>query len=274
MYVSASHLSPGLPIHVLEPANSEAGRLLRRFRVLILELLHGFLSDPLGCTEGENGREILEYPRTDFRPCPGEQQGGGLQLRIQHLLVLVLFSGAVQPGAEAQSQQSKSTLTIHVAKSGLFSAFAHNHTVLAPVARVAVDEKSKTASITVLTAEMKVTDPEVSEKDRAEIQATMMGPKVLDAQKFPEIRFTSSRIEETAPRHFRVSGALQLHGVTKELAFTVTGTPEHYSGTTKLKQTDFGIQPVAVAGGTVKVKDEIQIDFDVYPATQSQALRR
>lgn len=197
-----------------------------------------------------------------------------LQARIQYLLLLVLLAGAIQPAGEAQSQQPRSTMTIHVAKSGLFSAFGHNHTISAPIARVAVDEKSKSASITVLTAEMRVMDPEVSEKDRAEIQATMLGPKVLDAQRFPEIKFTSSRIEETAPRRFRVSGALQLHGITKELVFPVAGTPEHYSGKARLKQTDFGIRPVTVAGGTVKVKDEIEIDFDVYPPAQSQASRR
>jgi hypothetical protein len=197
-----------------------------------------------------------------------------LQARIRYLLLLVLLAGAIRPAGQSQSRQPKSTITIHVAKSGLFSAFAHNHTIVVPIARVAVDEKSKTATITVLTAEMKVADPEVSEKDRAEIQATMLGPKVLDAQHFPEINFTSSRIEETAPRHFRVSGVLRLHGISKEVEFAVTGTPEHYTGTTRLKQTAFGIQPVSIAGGTVKVKDEIQIDFDVYPATQSQALRR
>lgn len=197
-----------------------------------------------------------------------------LQARVQYLLLLVLLAGPIRPAGEAQSRQPKSTITIHVAKSGLFSAFAHNHTISAPIAHVVLDEKSKTASITVLTAEMRVMDTGVSEKDRAEIQATMLGPKVLDAQRFPEIKFTSSRIEETARGRFRVSGALQLHGVTRELVFPVTGTREHYSGKARLKQTDFGIRPVTVAGGTVKVKDEIEIDFDVYAPAQSQASRR
>jgi hypothetical protein len=30
-----------------------------------------------------------------------------------------------------------------------------------------------------------------------------------------------------------------------------------------LKQTDFGITPVTVAGGTVKVKDEVKIEFEI-----------
>lgn len=197
------------------------------------------------------------------------------RLRLRILICLAALTLACLSAGTAQSPvRHSSTITIHVGKAGFFSPFGHNHTVSAPIARVAVDPKSKTAAITVLTGEMKVVDPEASAKDRAEIQATMLGPKVLDSQKFPEIKFTSSHIEETASRHFRVSGTLQLHGVRRELAFSVTGTPEHYSGRTKLKQTDFGIQPVSVAGGTVKVKDEIEINFDVYPETRSQAQRR
>jgi hypothetical protein len=30
-----------------------------------------------------------------------------------------------------------------------------------------------------------------------------------------------------------------------------------------LKQTDFGITPVTVVGGTVKVKDEVKIEFEI-----------
>ena len=192
------------------------------------------------------------------------------------LALLALFPGhgdQAQSG-HAQSRPQRSAITIHVGKAGFFSPFGHNHIVSAPLAQVAIDPKSKTAAITVLSADMKVMDADISDKDRTEIQATMLGPKVLDAQKFPEIKFTSSRIEETAPDHFRVSGALQLHGVSRQFTFPVTGTPEHYTGRTKLKQTDFGIQPVSVAGGTVKVKDEIEIDFDVYHEAEPHAPAR
>jgi hypothetical protein len=40
----------------------------------------------------------------------------------------------------------------------------------------------------------------------------------------------------------------------------------HYRGSVPLKQTDFGITPVRIAGGAVKVKDEIKIEFDIVPA--------
>jgi MOSC domain-containing protein YiiM len=37
----------------------------------------------------------------------------------------------------------------------------------------------------------------------------------------------------------------------------------HYKGTASLKQTSFGITPIVIAGGTVKVKDDVTIEFDV-----------
>jgi polyisoprenoid-binding protein YceI len=109
-----------------------------------------------------------------------------------------------------------------------------------------------------------VVDTELSDKDRATVQQTMLGPKVLNVEKFPDIRFASSKIEQTSPQHFRVTGSLELHGVKKEITFEMTGGPQEYKGNAKLKQTDFGIEPVSAGGGTVKVKDEIELEMDIY----------
>jgi len=181
-----------------------------------------------------------------------------------------IFLTALLPVAQAQNgaapKPQPSAITIHVFKAGLFSGLAHNHVVVAPVSRAAIDPAALQAEIAVITREMKVTDPEVSDKDRAEIQSTMLGPKVLDAEKYPEIRFRSSRIEQASPQHYRVIGTLALHGTSKELRFEVTGGPEHYHGATKLKQSEFGIKPISLFGGSVKVKDELELEFDVYAA--------
>ena len=37
----------------------------------------------------------------------------------------------------------------------------------------------------------------------------------------------------------------------------------HYRGDAVLKQHDFGITPINIAGGTVKVKDKLKIKFDI-----------
>jgi hypothetical protein len=52
--------------------------------------------------------------------------------------------------------------------------------------------------------------------------------------------------------------------VKRNITLEVTGGPEHYHGTTKLKQSDFGIKPISLGGGSIKVKDELELEFDVY----------
>jgi hypothetical protein len=45
---------------------------------------------------------------------------------------------------------------------------------------------------------------------------------------------------------------------------TVKQAGDAYSGNARIKQTDFGIRPVRVAGGVVKTKDELDVQFDIY----------
>lgn len=187
------------------------------------------------------------------------------KFRFCWILLLVSLCAAQSSNVGAAKSQ-QSAITIKVSKSGLFSGFAHDHVVVAPIARADVDPQRLSAEITVITKEMKVTDPEVSDKDRAEIQSTMLGPKVLDQEKYPEIHFKSTRIEQTSPQHYRVTGVLELHGAKQEMAFDITGAGDHYHGATKLKQSDFGIKPISLFGGSVKVKDQLDLEFDVYSA--------
>ena len=55
-----------------------------------------------------------------------------------------------------------------------------------------------------------------------------------------------------------------MHGVTRSIAFDVTRENNAYAGAIRIKQTDFGIQPIKIGGGVVKVKDELDISFRVY----------
>jgi len=110
---------------------------------------------------------------------------------------------------------------------------------------------------------LQVKDPGTSEKDRTEIQSTMLGPKVLDAERHPEIRFRSTAAEDTGAGAWRIHGELTLHGATRPVTVEAHETGGHFVGTARLRQSDFGIQPVKVAGGTVRVKDEVRIEFNI-----------
>lgn len=153
---------------------------------------------------------------------------------------------------------------MHVDRSGLFSIFAHNHQIEAPIAsgKVALGEEAS-VELSIEAGSLRVLDPEVSADTRDEIQQTMLGPKVLDAPRYPEIRFVSGRVTRAGPDEWRVNGKLTLHGQTHPVVFEVTEKDGAYRGSAKLKQTDFGITPIRFAGGTVRVKDDVEIRFDI-----------
>ncbi len=158
---------------------------------------------------------------------------------------------------------AKSTMTIHVYKTGLLSALGHDHEVSAPIAAGTVDVAAKKVELRVESASLKVQDPKTSDKDRAEVQTNMVGPEVLDTKNYKEIRFQSTKAEPAGTGTWKLFGELSLHGQTKPVTVDVHDQNGHYTGTARLNITDFGIKSIKAAGGTVRVKDEIQISFDI-----------
>ena len=160
----------------------------------------------------------------------------------------------------------RSTITIHVGKSGLLSAAAHDHTINAPISSGKLQESAVPhIEFTVETAKMTVKpDPKVDAKTQATIQ-TDMEEMTLETTKFPEITFRSSRIEKIGDGQWKVDGDLSLHGVTRPVSLTVKQTGDSYTARTVLKQTDFGIKPISIGGGMIKVKNEVEIDFQIFP---------
>jgi polyisoprenoid-binding protein YceI len=172
----------------------------------------------------------------------------------------------VAAAEDAAIDVERSTISIHVSKAGLFSAAGHDHWVNAPIASgVIAESPSPRVEFTVETAKMNVkADPKVDAKTQAEIQKDME-EKTLETKKFPQIEFRSSRIEKLGDAQWKVEGDLSLHGVTKPVRLTVTRTGDSYTARTVLKQTEFGIKPISVGGGMVKVKNELEIDFQIFP---------
>lgn len=177
-------------------------------------------------------------------------------------LPLVAGSGGQTDGRAIDRDHS--SLKIHVSKSGFFSAFAHNHEIEAPIVSGEVQTAGSPAvELRVDARKLRVLDPEASESTRAQIQKTMEGPQVLDADRFPEIHFLSTEVEAKGADHWVVRGTLDLHGQSHPVTVEVTFKDGFYRGSGTFRQTAFGITPVTVAGGTVKVKDELKIEFSI-----------
>lgn len=176
---------------------------------------------------------------------------------------------------------NKSSLKIRVFKSGAFAAFAHDHEIEAPIGQGRIEEgkieegkieegkidSSAHASVQlrVDAHKMRVLDPDTSPGNRADIQKTMQSSKVLDVEKFPEIAYRSTSITSRGDSHWQVRGDLTLHGKQQPVTVDVSLQNGHYRGSASVRQTDFGIEPIRIAGGTVKVKDEVKVEFDIVP---------
>jgi polyisoprenoid-binding protein YceI len=156
-----------------------------------------------------------------------------------------------------------SKMTVRVFKSGAFSAFGHDHEVTAPIASGTVDATARRVELKVRAASLRVADAKASDKDREQIQKTMLGPEVLGVDQHPEIEFRSTSAESSGGGAWTVQGNLTLHGRTAPVSVEVRENGGGYTGSARLKQSAFSIQPVKIAGGAVKVKDEVQIEFDI-----------
>ena len=158
----------------------------------------------------------------------------------------------------------RSTMTVRIFKSGLLGAFGDNHVVQAPLTEGSVEESpTPYVELVVDASQMRVLDPGLSPTERDEVEARMLGPQVLDASRFTRIRFHSTAVQQAGMDRWLVRGNLALHGHTRSIAVIVSRERGRYKGSTTLRQTDFAITPISIAGGMVRVKDEFTIDFDI-----------
>jgi polyisoprenoid-binding protein YceI len=167
-----------------------------------------------------------------------------------------------------------SRFTVRAFASGMFSAFGHNPTLAirdfdgeASFSPDAPDEARLVLKIK--TASLAVTD-NMSDKDRRELERTM-NEEVLESARYPEIVFESTKVSasKAGDGQFFVNliGTLTLHGVSNNQAvaaqISLTGDLLRAHGDFTILQSAYGIKPVSVAGGALKVKDELKCSFDI-----------
>lgn len=189
----------------------------------------------------------------------------------------VFISALTLHAAEARHYQlvpGESTLRIHVGKSGFLKGFGHEHDVVVRAfsgdVDVAADDLTGSRVTATFDSKSLVVLPgHESAKNTAKVQQTMLGPKVLDTQRYPHITITTRRVTARpvggGAFEVQLSGYLALHGVVRPinvpLRVEIAADRLVARGTTTIRQTDFGISPVRVAGGTIKVKNEVRIQF-------------
>jgi polyisoprenoid-binding protein YceI len=167
----------------------------------------------------------------------------------------------------------KSSLVARTGKAGLFSFAGHAHTIRAArfhgeVLADSDDLGASSVSIGIEASGLTVLAEGEPPQDVPQVQARMVGPTFLDVAHFAEIAFQSTKVSGKAAGSsawdLSVEGDLGLHGVTRHLTLPVhveiAGDTLTATGKTVLKQTEFGLTPISVAG-VVKVKDEVALEY-------------
>ncbi|MBF8191163.1 YceI family protein [Nonomuraea sp. K274] len=166
--------------------------------------------------------------------------------------------------------QETGRLLIKTARTGLGAKAGHDLTIEATRwhAGMTIDPADPAASsvtVEVDAASLQVRQgtggvKPLTDADRAEIEKTVR-EKILHTGRNPAITFRSTRIEGT-PESFRVDGDLGILGVTRPVTLQARLTGDRVRGSATIVQSQWGIRPYSAFFGALKLRDEVEVEFD------------
>jgi polyisoprenoid-binding protein YceI len=214
------------------------------------------------------------------------------------LLVVLLSACGQQPGQPTSAEVAapgqhkharaqlfridpeQSSIRLRVYRDGPLARFGHNHVVVATgLTGVVYREKNLAQSafeLNIPLAQLLVDRPadraaagpdfagDLSEFAIAGTRENMLGPKLLAAEQYPEIKLASVAVEG-APPNVRFTVELTVRGVKSQLVIPATIESGDKSivatGQLVLSQTQLGLTPFSVLGGGLRVRDTIDADY-------------
>jgi len=140
---------------------------------------------------------------------------------------------------------------------------------------LAVDEATNLPTSVAATIEAASIDTKVADRD-----AHLRSADFLDAEKFPAIVFTSTKVEGT-PSAFTIAGSLTIHGVTRPVVLraSVDGRGKDpwgndriaFTASATINRKDFGLTwNQALETGGVLVGDELEIALTIQAVNAQQ----
>jgi polyisoprenoid-binding protein YceI len=165
-----------------------------------------------------------------------------------------------------------SLFTVQAFAAGMVKVIAHSpkfaiRDIVGSIKFAPGTMQKASVALTISSGSLEIMD-EVTSADRREIERTMFD-EVLEKSIYPRIdyRSTHTSAAKTSDNMFRVNvtGELTLHGITRGVgldAQVVTGEDTlRAQGYFSLMQSDFGLKIASVAGGTLRLKDELKFAY-------------
>jgi len=167
-----------------------------------------------------------------------------------------------------------SSFTVRAFATGFLASLGHNPTISIPdfegEVRLNPDAvEQSTLRLVIHAASMNATN-DVSAKDKEEINRRMQ-QEVLESDSYPDIGYECSRMSASKTGEgqywMALNGDLTLHGVTRTQAVSarvfLNGNSLRVNGEFSVLQSAYEIRPVTALGGTIRLKDELKLGFDI-----------
>jgi polyisoprenoid-binding protein YceI len=166
-----------------------------------------------------------------------------------------------------------SLFTVQAFASGLVAVMAHSPKFairnFSGTAVFSDPIQDSTLNITIKLRSLELMD-DVRTSERAEIERVMFG-EVLEADRYPAVDFRSSSVTGTKIManvyRLQILGNLQMHGnnrITKVESQVMVGDDILKAhGAFSIQQSEFALKIASVAGGNLKLKDELRFTYFV-----------
>jgi polyisoprenoid-binding protein YceI len=151
-------------------------------------------------------------------------------------------------------------------REGLLASFAHDLELAVTRFDVRIDVEARRADASFDAASLRVLralrdgvelPDALSDADRRTIEDAVRRD-VLEATRFPEIRFRTSRVRDVEDG-YDVTGKLALHGKERDVMLPIRRVGDRWVGSVSLAQPDFAIKTYTAFLGAMKVKPDVLV---------------
>jgi len=184
----------------------------------------------------------------------------------QNFIVAILIAGTLsaQPRTYELAPTEGSHFTFEVYKTGLMAGKKHKFVFQRYSGQTTFDEakpEDTKVRLVIDTRSVVCTDTWVSEGNRKKIQEAARD-QMMQADKFPEMIFTSSKVTPKGAGTYDVEGKLSIKGVERPVLIQVTVKPQEFAGNARIKLSTWGMKPPPNKTlGLINTKDEMGVLF-------------
>jgi hypothetical protein len=165
--------------------------------------------------------------------------------------------------AERLIDVRRSTITVRVFVESAAAVLPDHYVIQSRLSEGTIDEAIPHFQIVIDGSRLRVIAPGRLATERQQVESRILGPEGLDIDRYRWISFHSVTIDTRAGDEWLVDGELGMRGTVRSLKVRVVRAGNRYTGSATVKPADFGIAPATLLAPAVRLREDVQIDFDI-----------